>query len=274
MPRRSRRKGYKLLYLYVISGIVGGVVLIFAFVWWNNRALKTTRYNIDAGLKSGVKIVHLSDLHGARFGRDNSRLLLKVAAEKPDFIAFTGDAIHKYRPRDIETALKTASALCAIAPVLYVSGNHEMRNKGYRFFRLKLMEAGVRVLDDCTADICGLSVTGLNCASLKNDKINSVTPPEKDGEPRLLLAHMPHFAEKYAAAGYDVVLCGHAHGGQWRIPFTGAGIFAPGQGLFPKLTSGVHVYGKTRVVISRGLGNSQCPLRLFNRPEIVVVELS
>lgn len=263
-----------MIYLYVISGIVGGVALISAFVWWNNRALKTTRYRLSAGLGKSVKIVHLSDLHGARFGRDNSRLLLKVAAEKPDFIAFTGDAIHKYRARDIEVALKTASALCSIAPVLYVSGNHEMRNKGYRFFRLRLMEAGVRVLDDCTADICGLSVAGLNCASLKNDKIKTVTPPAKEGVPRVLLAHMPHFAEKYAAAGYDVVLCGHAHGGQWRVPFTGIGVYAPGQGLFPKLTAGVHTFGKTKVVISRGLGNSQCPLRLFNRPELVVVKLS
>ena len=178
-----------MIYLYVISGIVVGVALIFAFVWWNNRALKTTRYKLDTGLGKSVKIVHLSDLHGARFGRDNSRLLLKVAAEKPDFIAFTGDAIHKYRARDIEVALETASALCAIAPVLYVSGNHEMRNKGYRFFRLRLMEAGVRVLDDCTADICGLSVTGLNCASLKNEKIKTVTPPAKEGVPRVLLAH-------------------------------------------------------------------------------------
>lgn len=260
-----------MLYLWISLGILGGLCLIWLFCWCNNSWLKTTRYNIEvAGLERKVRIVHLSDLHGKSFGRKNLRLLAKIIALKPDFIVITGDIIHKYTEKNKRAALELVSSLSGVAPVLYVSGNHEMRNKGYRFFRKDLIAAGAQVLDDCPAYICGLTVVGLNCVSLKNDKIFTITP---EGGNKILLAHMPQFIEKYSAAGYDVVFCGHAHGGQWRIPFTGQGIYAPGQGMFPKLTSGVHVRGKTHTVISRGLGNSQCPLRLFNRPEIVVANL-
>lgn len=217
-----------------------------------------------------VKIVHLSDLHGKSFGRKNARLIAKVLMEAPDFIVITGDIIHKYRERDKRVALELVSSLCAIAPVLYVSGNHEMRNRGYRFFRKDLAEAGALVLDNKSTQICGLTVVGLNCSSLKNDVIYKITPEEKN---KILLAHMPHFIDRYAKAGYELVLSGHAHGGQWRIPFTKTGIYSPGQGMFPKLTSGEHLRGNTKMIISRGLGNSQCPLRLFNRPEIVVINI-
>lgn len=255
---------------YVISGLVGGLLLICLFVWLNNSWLITTRYSVKMALDKSVRIVQLSDLHGKRFGDKNKRLVSKVEELRPDFIVITGDIIHLYRKRDMAVALELVSTIANIAPVLYISGNHEMRNKGYRFFRRHLMDAGAVVLDDSTYDICGLTVTGLNCASLKNKTIDKLKPV---GANSVLLAHMPQYFEKYAEKGYGLVMCGHAHGGQWRIPFTGKGIYAPGQGLFPKYTSGEHVLGKTRMIISRGLGNSECPLRLFNRPEIVVVDI-
>ena len=255
----------------LVCGIVGGVLLIFAFVWLNNNLLLTTRRKIKyGGITTSVKIVHLSDLHGKTFGRRNRRLIAKVAAQQPDIIAFTGDAVHRYTEKNKRVALETVSALAQIAPVIYVSGNHEMRNKGYRFFRRDLMEAGATVLDNQVTEIAGLTIVGLNCASLKNGTIDRVTP---QCENMILLAHMPHFFESYVKAGYDLVLCGHAHGGQWRIPFTGIGVYAPGQGWFPKYTAGVHGSGKTKMIVSRGLGNSQCPLRIFNPPEIVTVTL-
>lgn len=259
-----------MLWLWISLGISVGLALIILFVWYNNSCLKTTRYDIDMPVENEVKIVQLSDLHGKSFGRKNRKLVEKVAAEKPDMIAVTGDIIHRYTPKNKRVALELISSLCGIAPVLYVSGNHEMRNKGYRFFRKDLKEAGATVLDNCTVHMCGLTVTGLNCSSLKNDVIFGITPHEEN---KILLAHMPQFIDRYARAGYDLVLSGHAHGGQWRIPFTKVGIYAPGQGLFPKLTSGVHERGGTKMIISRGLGNSQCPLRLFNRPEIISVSI-
>lgn len=259
-----------MLYLWISLGIVGGIAVIWLFIWINNNVLVTAKYTVEADIESRIKIVQLSDLHGKSFGHKNQRLIAKIVAQRPDVIAITGDIIHNYRERDKRCALELVAALSGIAPVLYVSGNHEMRNKGYRFFRKQLKEAGACVLDDCPIEICGITVVGLNCASLKNDVIYAVTP---EAPFKVLLAHKPHFFKHYASADYQLVLSGHAHGGQWRLPFTGIGFYSPGQGLFPKLTSGMHVEGKTKMIISRGLGNSQCPVRLFNLPEIVVVNI-
>lgn len=260
-----------LLWLWILLGVAGAAVLAAAFVRFSNSCLKVTRYGVKIKDAPGLRIVQLSDLHGKSFGKSNVGLVQRVAAQKPDFIAVTGDIIHLYTPSDIAVAVGTVSALKELAPVLYIAGNHEMRNKGYRFLRKELSEAGATVLDDCSADIGGVTVTGLNGASLRNDKIFKITP---EASPKILLAHEPQFFEKYARAGYDLTLCGHAHGGQWRIPFTGIGLFAPGQGKFPKYTAGLHERNGCKMIISRGLGNSEFPLRLFNRPEIVVIDIS
>ena len=261
-----------MVWLWVSLVIFGGVLLISLLCVLGNNLLKTTVYTLYTdGLERGVKIVHISDLHGKSFGKNNIKLIERVENEKPDIIAVTGDIIHRYTEKNKKVALRLVSSLCEIAPVLFVAGNHELRNKGYRFFRRDLIEAGARVLDDCPISICDLTVVGLKCSSLKNDKIYAVTP--KDSGVKILLAHMPQFIERYSNAGYDVVLSGHAHGGQWRIPFTHRGIYAPGQGLFPKYTEGVHTLGETSMVISRGLGNSEFPVRLFNHPELVVINL-
>lgn len=260
-----------MIYLYIALGVIAFIALCALIVWFNNSCIVKTRLHRRIEGAPKLKIVHLSDLHGKRFGRKNIKLIKKVADEKPDFIAFTGDIIHLYTPKNIAVAAETVSALKEIAPVLFVAGNHEMRNKGYRNLRKILIEAGATVLDDRSIEVCGITVAGLNGASLRNDKIEKITP---EISPKILLAHEPQFFEKYINAGYDLVLCGHAHGGQWRIPFTGIGLFAPGQGKFPKYTSGVHEKGNRAMVISRGLGNSEFPLRLFNRPEIIVIDIN
>lgn len=257
--------------IIICASVAAAAALIILFVWFNNSCIKTTRYKVPVRGAGNMRIVHLSDLHGKNFGRGNEKLIKKTAALKPDLIAVTGDIIHLYTPKNCETAERTISALSQIAPVYYVAGNHEMRNKGYRFLRRRLLDAGARVLDDRAEKFGVLTVAGLNGASLRNDKISKITPAES---PKILLAHEPQFFEKYAAAGYDIILCGHAHGGQWRIPFTGIGLYAPGQGVFPKYTSGRHVSGSSVMIISRGLGNSEFPLRLFNRPELVVADVS
>lgn len=248
------------------------VLIIAAFVLFSNNCITRSDYVIESvkAPEKSVKIAHLSDLHGKRFGKGNARLIARVKECAPDFIAITGDIIHKYRDRDIKVASEAVEKLLKIAPVYYVSGNHEMRSKRYREFSAKLKEAGATVLDDKRVAAFGINISGVNCAHIKSGKFYNLT----DGDIfNLLLAHLPHYIYKYAMAGYDLALCGHAHGGQWRIPFTGLGFYSPGQGLFPKYTSGVHTCGNMRQVISRGLGNSQCPLRLFNRPEIVTVTI-
>ena len=250
------------------------VVLIAVFCYLSNRWLKVTKYGFqfDNAPKDGIKIVHLSDLHAAVFGMDNKRLLKKVKEQSPDFIAVTGDIIHKYRARDIAVAKRTVKQLAEIAPVYFVSGNHEMRSRRWRQLKQDLQKNGAIVLENESVQIHGISLCGVNCAFLKNEALFAVANGAEGF--RLLLAHKPEFIDRYALAGYDLALCGHAHGGQWRLPFTDIGFYSPGQGLFPKYISGVHSCGNMREVISRGLGNSECPLRLFNRPEIVVIEIN
>lgn len=258
--------------LLVVCGICAGVAAVFTLLWLGNNHIKTSRYNVGfGGIEKQIRIVQVSDLHGKQFGAHNCKLVAEVKKCNPDIIAITGDLIHRYSPQNIRTALETVSTLSAVAPVLYVSGNHEMRNKGYRFFRKELKEAGAVVLDNSVIEICGITVVGLNGAHNKNGTLSQITPCAKY---KLLLAHMPHYFKNYAGAGYDLVLCGHAHGGQWRIPFLKRGIYSPGQGFFPKYTEGIHRMGKTEMIISRGLGNSEFPFRLFNRPELVEVILS
>ena len=254
----------------IVVGGAAALALIAVFFRLSNNLIKTTRYTVPLEVEKSVKVVQVSDLHGKRFGAHNVKLVEKIKNLSPDVIAITGDIIHKYTERNKRVALETVSALAEIAPVLYISGNHEMRNKGYRFFRTYLMEAGATVLDNSETEVCGVTFVGLNGASNRNDTVFKVA---KNTRNKVLLAHMPHFFERYVTAGYGLVLSGHAHGGQWRVPFTKIGLFAPGQGVFPKYTEGLHQSGCTKMIISRGLGNSEFPLRLFNRPELVEINI-
>jgi hypothetical protein len=258
--------------LYIALGIVA-VLLIVAFCWFNNKAISTTHYTVNlATLKqNNLTIVHLSDLHGKTFGKNNNRLLAIVQSQQPDVICYTGDAIHKYRKRDFKVALEFFQKATKVAPVLFVSGNHEMRNKKWRIFRNELQQIGVTVLENEVAEVGKIPFAGLNAACLKNATLSNL---QVEGEPKILLAHDPRHFENYVQKGFDVILCGHAHGGQFRIPFTKRGVFAPGQGLLPTYCMGEYRKGKSVMIVSRGLGNSEFPLRLFNRPEVVVVHLT
>ncbi len=255
----------------VAAGAVILICLAVLFFRYSNNCLQVTKYTVESEkIEKGVRVVHLSDLHGKRFGKGNRKLVEKVSALRPDIIAFTGDIIDRYDRRNVEVAVEAVAKLSRIAPLYYVSGNHEMRSREYRAFRKRLAEAGAVVLDDGAEEVCGITVAGVNCAHVKSGKFFSLAG---GGGFKLLLSHLPHYIERYAMAGYDLTLCGHAHGGQWRIPFTGIGLYAPGQGLFPRYAGGMRSCGNMRQVISRGLGNSQFPLRLFNRPEIVVIDI-
>jgi hypothetical protein len=262
--------------VYVAVGVFGAIIiaLLVVAVWVGNNKIIVTNYTekCDYLPEGEVRIVQLSDLHAKSFGKNNKILVKMVGDLSPDIIVFTGDIIHKYRKKDIERATQLVAQISQIAPVYYVSGNHEMRVKHYGELRDKLIKAGANVLDNKVVLSCGIEIAGLNCAHLKNNSIYNL--PSDGKHYRVLLAHKPEFLARYARAGYDLVLSGHAHGGQWRLPFTNIGVYSPGQGLFPKLTSGEHICGSTHMIISRGMGNSEFPLRVFNQPEIVVINLT
>lgn len=231
----------------------------------------------------GFRIVQLSDLHNKRFGKKQARLLERVAALAPDMIAITGDLIDRRRTT-LQTAVP-AQELCLVAvrlaPVFYVPGNHEAKFPEYPAFREQLMQLGVQVMENRTMHLSksGDSITIAGIADpdfFRTPKTHFRTQlfrmiPTNAGF-TLLLSHRPERLNDYGAAGADLVLAGHAHGGQIRLPVLGP-VLVPSQGFFPSLAQGAHRFGKTTMVISRGLGNSLFPQRVFNHPEIVCITL-
>ena len=254
------------------------LVTLALFCWRQNNALTVSRYEYTSDKVGreldGFTIVHLSDLHNHTFGAGQAKLLEEVAGLEPDLIVITGDLVDRRRT-DLDPALALARGLTELAQVYYVTGNHEWSISPLDRQTLLegLEEAGVTVLDDRAVRMQeGFWLIGLSNQSLRDSTLTGLMEGCGDGALTVLLAHQPQYLERYAAAGVDLAFAGHAHGGQIRLPLIG-GLYAPGQGFFPQLTQGLHTSGGTTLVISRGMGNSAFPLRLFNRPEIVALTL-
>lgn len=261
------------------------VFFVWGFVWVNNKWVVTTDYTVASTelpeAFDGKKIVQISDLHNAEFGKGQSSLIEKVEMEKPDAIFVTGDLIDSDR-YNLEVSLDLVDALVEMTEVYFVIGNHEVSVNKLEEITAALEERGVIVLmnDAMQWELEGesIQIAGINDplmdVNLTEEEFTREALDEADlkDEFTLLLAHRPEMFTTYVDEGIDVVFSGHAHGGQLRIPGLG-GLIAPGQGWFPAMTEGVFEKGETQLVLSRGLGNSGFPLRLFNLPEIVSVTL-
>ena len=273
------------------SRMIGIVILIVVTIWllWGNKALEQTFYTISSeklpAQFDGFRIVHISDLHNTEFGRDNKKLLTMIADAKPDMIALTGDLIDSRRT-NLQVALEFAKAAMEIAPCYYVPGNHESRSDLYPALQLRLQEMGVIVLEDDRLalelqgekiEVVGALDPSFSAAVLKDgktaengEKLNQLLG---DADYAILLSHRPELFDSYVQSGVDLVLTGHAHGGQMRLPILG-GVLVPNQGWFAEYDEGLHVQNSTHMIISRGLGNSLFPLRINNRPEVITIELN
>ena len=260
--------------------VIAAVLLLFlaAFCFWQNNALVTTVYvygsaKVPAQL-DGFTVALVADLHNKDFG---GRLTERLAAARPDLIAVTGDLID-CRHTDTATALDFINAALKVAPVYFVPGNHEY-NAGAEYIRLReqMIDVGVKVLaeDSVTITYHGarLNLIGISDQAFGYDAAETIASRCREDMLNLLLAHRPEQIGTYAAAGADLVLSGHAHGGQWRLPGVG-GLIAPGQGLFPEYTTGPYRVEGATLIVSRGLSNSVMPIRVFNRPELVLVRLA
>lgn len=269
--------------------IIAAALVLALLIWllWANSSPAATQVTVASGALpeafEGFKIAHVSDLHNAVFGRKNEKLLSLIRAAKPDIIAITGDLIDS-RHTDIDSALAFVEAAAEIAPVYYVTGNHESR-LDFDEIEPRLIAAGARVLRNEAEDI-GRGGERIRLAGIDDPSFirTGGTAEERaaaeleqlgdgGGTFTVLLAHRPELVEVYAEYGAGLVLSGHAHGGQVRLPLLG-GLYAPGQGLLPEYDSGLYSLGETQMVVSRGLGNSVAPLRVNNRPELVIVTLS
>lgn len=271
--------------------IVSVLVILCLGIWtlWGNIALEVNEYEIVSDripeAFAGFRIAQVSDLHNKDFGEGYGQLLTLLSQINPDIIVVTGDLIDS-RQTDLDIAMEFAWQADKIARVYYVSGNHEARIPEYEDLKIGLVKAGVVILENQKVQITreGESVTlmGIDDPSFQEDYLfgdsGSVAQQaienlqnESDGY-TILLSHRPELFDLYVETEMNLVFSGHAHGGQFRLPFVG-GLVAPNQGFFPKYDAGQFTEENTTMIVSRGVGNSIIPIRFNNRPEIVLVTL-
>lgn len=266
------------------------IMSIAGYLYYQNNAIETTHYHVSSqnipAEFDDFTIVQVSDLHNKDY---DGRLVEKIMQENPDIIAVTGDLIDRNRT-NLSVAIKALDEMTDLAPVYFVTGNHEVESGLYKELREALSELGVIDLDN-SYDILAKEGSEIGLIGIEDPAsytVEEVQLKESTGqrfleviernmvntgtEYNILLSHRAEMMEIYSLANIDLALTGHTHGGQIRLPVLN-GVFAPSQGFFPKYTSGLYERDNTKMVVSRGLGNSIFPFRINNRPELIVVTL-
>ena len=265
--------------IFIIAAALG------IWIVYTNVNIETSYYTVQSDFIpdefDGYKIAHVSYLHNRDW---DGRLEDLIAAEKPDIIVITGDMIDS-SDEYYDNSLNFVKKAVKIAPVYYVSGNHEAYMKDYDALERSLENAGVTVLNDETV-ILEKNGSQINLIGLRDPDFTSEYAPDyyiseyitglinslaKEGLYDIVLSHRPEYFDSYVLTDADLILCGHAHGGQIRIG--NKGLIAPGQGFFPDYTEGSHTKENTTMIVSRGLGDSVIPVRINNMPELVILTL-
>ena len=282
-----KTKKKKIIVLSVVA-----IFLLALIIWivWGNKALELNTYNITGNdipkEFDGFRIEQVSDLHNAEMGKDNEKLVSMLAEADPDIIVITGDMIDS-RNTKVDVALAFAEQAVKIAPCYYVTGNHEARVDEYSNLKDGMTELGVIVLEDAKTEIVcsgeSIVLVGVTDPSFETDYLFGDDETVMQSKLKelineedvyvVLLSHRPELFDTYVENKVDLVFSGHAHGGQFRIPFIG-GVVAPNQGVFPKYDAGIFTEGNTNMVVSKGVGNSIIPFRVCNRPEVILIELT
>ena len=268
-----------------------GLLLFLALLWAGNARLVVSERTVPvlgASPRAQLTIAQLSDIHGRRFGRGGNRLLRKLGRHAPDIVVVTGDLVSIGQGRWDQT-VRMLARVAARYPVLYVRGNHERMRADCSEIEAALRDSGIVVLTEERYDFerNGLRVAFLGMPDLDSYgsslhrfalAARKLAGGAADAPVRVLLSHRPELVGVYASLGVDVVLAGHAHGGQVRWP-GGGGLYAPDQGLFPRYTGGAYLLSdpegrRTTLIVSRGAGGNPLLPRIFNPPEVVLVRLT
>lgn len=262
-----------------------------AFLYWSNNVLQVDHFTLSSSRLpaafDGFRVVLLSDLHGKTFGDGNQTLSEAVAAQEPDLIAITGDILDRFRRTPVSYAAETGAALSAIAPTYFVTGNHDWAAAdSMRDLKSLLTEHGVTVLSGeyVTLEREGQSIilAGLDDPNGLADQttgpeLRAKITDEVGGDTySILLSHRDTLAD-YAPWGFHLTLCGHGHGGIFRIPLLDKGLLSTERTFFPAYDGGLFELNGNSYMVSRGLGNNTVPIRafrLFNRPHLPLVVLT
>lgn len=253
------------------------------FWYFENYRIETEEYTLCSSRLpaafDGLRVVEIADLHGKMFGSEGEDLLEAVRAAKPDLIALDGDLADE--KSDAAAVARLAGGLAEIAPTYYVTGNHEWVMDDLPGFLALLEAEGVTVLrNEYRVLRQGGQTMVVAGVDDPNGPYDQKTPEQLVSEIRedcgdafiLMLAHRNDQLELWSSLEVDAVLAGHGHGGVVRLPFLGP-VFGSGGSLFPKDAQGLYRRGRTALLVSRGLGSTGLPLRLFNRPHLPVLVL-
>ena len=273
----------------IITLIIAIIILLSViYLYIENTTLQVTKFEITnskiAEDFNNYKIIQVSDFHNTTSEKLYNDLVEEIKTQKPNIIALTGDLIDS-RKTDINVAIEFLKDIKDIAPIYYVTGNHESRVDEYSQLKEQMKSLGVNILDS-KAIVLKQKETKINLIGIADPNFsNEVAVSDSEiikteinaleydkNSYTILLSHRPEAFNTYVSENIDLVFTGHAHGGQIRIPFVG-GVVAPNQGFFPKYTSGKYVEKNTTMIVSRGIGNSIIPFRINNRPDLIVVEL-
>ena len=265
------------------------LLLVGIYLYFENNTLEVSKYDINSSKISkefnGYKIAQISDFHNTKSSKLKKSIIESLKEEKPNIIVITGDLIDSYRT-NIDISINFIKEINEIAPIYYVTGNHESRIKDYKVLMEKLEENKVIILDDEVKEIT-VNDSIINLIGIKDPTLEHQSYLKEkeivDGVLKkidynnnnfsILLSHRPELLDIYNKYNYDLVFSGHAHGGQIRLPYIG-GLVAPNQWLFPKYDAGIYEIDNTKMIVSRGIGNSILPFRINNNPELIYVTLN
>lgn len=266
----TRRRGS-----LILLGVLAFLLLAASF----DVRLRVVTYEIASDkVTAPVRLAVVSDLHSCAYGDGQRTLLDAAAAQAPDAVLMTGDIVDDEMPE--ENAWTAMAGLAAAYPCFYVTGNHEWWIADTERVLRRMEELGVAVLQ---GECAPLEVNGQTVAVCGIDDPDSGESEEQlaaagntvmENTFTVLLAHRPERIADYLAYPFDLVLSGHAHGGQWRIPGILNGLYAPHQGLFPTYAGGRYDFDGAAFIVSRGLARESTKVpRIFNRPELVIVDI-
>lgn len=272
------------------------------------NGLKVRHYEIVSDkVETGIRLALVTDLHSCKYGENAEQLIEAIIKEKPDALLLGGDIFDdRMSPKNTEDFLR---GITGLFPIYYVTGNHECRctEESFEAKMAVIEESGIKRLrggDTDTVEINGsfINICGVDdpdiyfregagiaypeSEDMENNigaaytgsfisQLNRAGEAVKNGYYSVILCHRPEIFNLYSETGFDLALCGHAHGGQWRIPGIMNGLIAPNQGLFPKYAGGLYDSGNTKMIVSRGLARENIIVpRIYNRPELVIVSIS
>lgn len=266
----------KLVKIVAAAALIIAVEMLFEI---NVPAVREININTEKlGKGERITMLQVSDFHGSSSEKVVQRLVKAAGEIKPDAVLITGDLVDR-STADFTNVYNLIKELHSVCPnIFFVSGNHEWSNKGRKKLLGRLTDLGVVMLNNkgtvFTARDANINICGVEDPYGQRDDIEKAMRGIKSSKYTVLLSHSPRVRDRLGKYSPDLILCGHTHGGQVRLPFIGA-VIAPGEGLLPKFDKGMFMLGKnTRLYIDSGVGTSKLPLRFLNRSQMSVIRIT